>query len=145
MTVKGLIQALRDRPQIGGLAQNPLLLSLICSLYQRDKLTLPARRCQIYKESVTCMLGEWRQTRRDPSDRKTEAKIRLLEAMAYHFSCQRQEIFEYEELYDWVEEYLEDRYAPRDLRSANTGELIAELSEEDGILQKLYQDRNDDQ
>lgn len=48
VTAKGLIQALRGRPQIAGLAQNPLLLSLICSLYQKDKLKLPARRGQIY-------------------------------------------------------------------------------------------------
>jgi hypothetical protein len=31
------------------------------------------------------------------------------------------------------------------LRDAKTGDLIAELSESDGILQKLYRDRNDDQ
>ena len=145
VAAKGLIQALRDRPQIAGLAQNPLLLSLICSLYQRDKLKLPARRGQIYKQSVDCMLDEWRRTRPDYSSDRTEAKIRLLEAMAYHFTSQEREVFEYEELYDWVEGFLEAGDAPRDLRDAKTGELIAELSEEDGILQKLYQDKNDDQ
>ena len=59
VTAQGLIQALRDRPQISGLAQNPLLLSLICSLYQRDKLTLPAKQGQIYQQSVDYMLDEW--------------------------------------------------------------------------------------
>ena len=145
VTAKGLIQALRDRPQIAGLAQNPLLLSLICSLYQRDKLTLPARRGQIYQQSVNYMLDEWRRTRPSYSSERTQAKIRLLEAMAYYFTCQEREVFEYEELYDWVEEFLEAGNAPRDLRDAKTGELIAELSEEDGILQKLYRDENDDQ
>jgi HEAT repeat protein len=145
VSAEGLIQALRDRPQIGGLAQNPLLLSLICSLYQQDKLTLPARRCQIYEKAVEYMLGEWRQTRQPTAIRVKEAKIRLLEALAYHFTCEEQEVFKYEDIFDWVEGYLENGKAPRDLRDARTEELITELSENDGILQKLYLDRDDKQ
>jgi len=146
VSARGLIQALRERPQIAGLAQNLLLLSLICSLYQRDQLTLPTRRSQIYEQAVTCMLGDWVQTRLDVDDKdnKVEAKSRLLEALAYHFTCEGEEVFDYEDLYDWVEGYLEED-APRDLRDAKTGDLIAELSESDGILQKLYRDKNDDQ
>ena len=140
VSARGLIQALRERPQIAGLAQNPLLLSLICSLYQRDRLTLPTRRGQIYEQSVMCMLGEWNQTRLDYNDDRTTAKIRLLEALAYHFTCEGQEVFDYEDLYDWLESYLEDSDAPRDLRDDKIGNLIAELSESDGILQKLYRD-----
>ena len=145
VTAEGLIQALRERPQIGGLAQNPLLLSLICSLYQQDKLKLPARRGEIYDKSINCMLGEWRETKPNYSNNKTKAKIRLLEAMAYHFTHEGKEVFESEEIYDWVEKYLEDGDAPRDLREENTQELIDELSEQDGILQKLYRDRYNNQ
>ena len=145
VTAEGLIQALRERPQIGGLAQNPLLLSLICSLYQQDKLKLPARRGEIYDKSINCMLGEWRETKPNYSNNKTKAKIRLLEAMAYHFTHEGKEVFESEEIYDWVEKYLEDGDAPRDLREENTQELIDELSEQDGILQKLYRDRDNNQ
>ena len=142
VSARGLIQALRERPQLAGLAQNPLLLSLICSLYQRDRLTLPARRSQIYEQAVTCMLGEWSQTRAGHEDDRTEAKMRLLEALAYHFTSEGQEVFDYEDLYDWVEAYLEEGDAPRDLRDDKPGKLIAELSEQDGMLQKLYQDED---
>jgi HEAT repeat protein len=145
VSAEGLIKALRERPQISGLAQNPLLLSLICSLYQQDKLTLPARRCQIYEKAVEFMLGEWRQTRQPTAIRVKEAKIRLLEALAYHFTCEEQEVFKYEDIFDWVEGYLENGKAPRDLKDAGTEEIIAELSENDGILQKLYLDRDDKQ
>jgi HEAT repeat protein/nucleoside phosphorylase len=145
VSAEGLIQALRDRPQIGGLAQNPLLLSLICSLYQQDKLTLPARRCQIYEKAVEYMLGEWRQTRQTPATSGNEAKIRLLEALAYHFTCKGQEVFKYGDLFDWIEEYLKSKKAPRDFWDVKTEELIADLSENDGILQKLYPDRDDKQ
>jgi len=39
-----LMRELRNKPQVRGLVQNPLLLSLICSLYQEKGLTLPAER-----------------------------------------------------------------------------------------------------
>lgn len=141
----GLIQALRERPQLAGLAQNPLLLSLICSLFQRNQLTLPARRSEIYEQAVNCILSEWNQTRPNHDKNRTAAKIRLLEALAYYFSRKGQEVFDYDDLYDWVEDYLDSDNVPRDLRDAGTGDLIAELSEEDGILHKLYRDRQDQQ
>jgi hypothetical protein len=60
-----------------------------------------------------------------------------LEELAYHFSCEDKEIFSSDELYDWIEEYLQGEKVPTVFRKTDTGELIAELSEEDGILQKL--------
>jgi energy-coupling factor transporter ATP-binding protein EcfA2 len=137
-----LMRELRNKPQVRGLVQNPLLLSLICSLYQEKGLTLPAHRVQVYEKAVKYMLEKWNKTRQSQFPGKTRAKIRLLEAFAYHFSCEDQEVFELDDLYDWMEEYL-DEQAPRDLKDAATEVLIAEFSEEDGILQKLNQD--DDQ
>jgi HEAT repeat protein len=137
VSAKGLIQELRNKPQIGGLAQNPLLLSLLCSLYQEKGLTLPARRTQVYEKAVDCMLQKWSQNRKPLSEGKIRAKVRLLEELAYHFSCKDKEIFSSDELYDWIEEYLQGEKVPTVFRKTDTGELIAELSEEDGILQKL--------
>jgi predicted NACHT family NTPase len=62
VSANGLIRELQNKPQIRGLAQNPLLLSLLCSLYQEKELTLPARRCQIYEKAVLCMLSKWTRT-----------------------------------------------------------------------------------
>jgi HEAT repeat protein len=137
VSAKGLIQELRNKPQIGGLAQNPLLLSLLCSLYQEKGLTLPARRTQVYEKAVDCMLQKWSQNRKPQSEGKIRAKVRLLEELAYHFSCEGKEIFSSDELYGWIEEYLQGEKVPTVFRKTDTGELIAELSEEDGILQKL--------
>jgi HEAT repeat protein len=134
-----LMRELRNKPQVRGLVQNPLLLSLICSLYQEKGLTLPAHRVQVYEKAVKYMLEKWNKTRQSQFPGKTRAKIRLLEAFAYHFSCKNQEVFEIDDLYDWMEDYL-DEQAPRDLKDAGTEALIAEFSEEDGILQKLNQD-----
>ena len=142
---EGLIKALQERPQLSGLAQNPLLLSLICSLYQQDQLTLPARRGKIYEKSVNFMLKEWGQNRQSYNQERMKAKVRLLEDLAYYFSSKDQEVFDYDELYDWMEEYLDEGDAPRDLRDAKTGKLITELSREDGILQKLSQSKDNEQ
>ena len=140
---KGLIQALRDRPQIGGLAQNPLLLSLICSLYQRDKLTLPARRWQIYQKSVNYMLSQWSlddgKPGRDASDAKVATKTELLEKLAYQFSCEETEIFSVQKLRDKIKKYLRDDNTS-DLND-KTNKLIDELSE-DGILIKLNPEKD---
>ena len=142
VSASALMRELRSKPQVLGLVQNPLLLSLICSLYQEKGLTLPARRVQVYEKAVEYMLGKWNQTRQSLFPGKTRAKIRLLEALAYHFSCKDQEVFNLDDLYNWMEGYL-DEQAPRDLKDAGTEALIAEFSEEDGILQKL--NPNDDQ
>ncbi len=137
VTARGLIQALRDRPQIGGLAQNPLLLSLICSLYQRDELTLPARRWQIYQQSVDYMLDEWsHDNQRLSSDAaQIDTKKELLEELAYQFSCQETDVLSLRQLRKKIKDYLLRNNAT-DLDD-KTHRLIEELSEQDGILQKL--------
>jgi HEAT repeat protein len=135
-----LIEELQRKPQIQGLAQNPLLLSLICSLYQIKELTLPTRRVQLYQKAVEYMLKEWRRHNREqpqPSEGKILAKIRCLETVAYGFSDQGQEIFTDDELYEAIETYLQGENAVRDFQNYPTEKLMAELSEEDGIIQKL--------
>jgi hypothetical protein len=88
------------------------------------------------------MLEKWGKNRESQFANITRAKIRLLEALAYHFSCEDREVIDKEDLYDWMEDYL-DSQAPSNIKDAGTEALIDELSEEDGILQKLNQ--SDDQ
>ena len=142
VSARGLIQALRERPQIAGLAQNPLLLSLLCSLYQRDQLTLPTRRSQIYEQAVSYMLGGWSRDnlRRSSDDAQVETKAELLEELAYQFSCKETEVFSIRELRQKVKDYLRHDNATDLDEKANR--LINELSEQDGILQKLNPNEN---
>jgi len=141
VSAQALIRELRDKPQIDGLAQNPLLLSLICSLYQEKGLTLPARRCQVYEQSVRYMLGKWSKHRNPGLDEAwIDAKTELLEEVAYHFSCQGKDIFTKRELRHQIDRYLRSENAASDFRNKTAACLITELSEQDGILQKLYED-----
>ena len=128
----GLVRALRQRPQLRGLAQNPLLLSLLCSLYQAGDRPLPTRRHEIYAAAVELMMGSWRAERTDQAVGVVIAKQRLLETLAFSFSSAGKQIFSYDELFDRVSDYLPA--SPADLRKFTAGELITELSEGDGIL-----------
>src|SRR5919199_4158140 len=141
VSASSLIRELRNKPQIRGLAQNPLLLSLICSLYQEKGLTLPARRCQVYEQAVRYMLGKWSKNRNpELNDAWIDAKTELLEELAYQFSCDGKEIFTLRELRHKIDKYLRSENASSDFRDKNASCLITELSKQDGILQKLHKD-----
>jgi len=141
VSASSLIRELRNKPQIRGLAQNPLLLSLICSLYQEKGLTLPARRCQVYEQAVRYMLGKWSKNRNpELNDAWIDAKMELLEELAYQFSYESKDIFTKRELRQEIDKYLRSQSASSDFRDKNASCIITELSEQDGILQKLHED-----
>ena len=133
VSAEALIQELQHKPQIQGLAQNPLLLSLLCSLYQEKKLKLPARRGEVYAQAVAYMLEKWRNDNHRPiqnqenDDYWIDIKRECLEFLAYDFSSHSQEIFSAREL----------RAKIKIFDPTNSHILFKELCEEDGIIQKL--------
>ncbi|MGM3307266.1 NACHT domain-containing protein [Anabaena sp. WFMT] len=140
ISAAALIRELQNKPQIHGLVQNPLLLSLICSLYQEKGINLPARRCEVYEQAVKCMLTKWRKTHNpEVEDGWIDVKIELLEELAYQFSCNNQEIFTMRELRKSIDSYLRKDDIPSDFQNITSTRLITELSEQDGILQKLHE------
>ncbi|MEA5533355.1 NACHT domain-containing protein [Crocosphaera sp. XPORK-15E] len=143
VSAAGLINELKNKPQIQGLAQNPLLLSLLCSLYQSKGLTLPARRTQVYQKAVNYILSQWSKDnqRKLLDDGWVIAKTNLLEYLAYQFSCQNQEVFSGRELSDKINEYL-NKTDHRDFSNKQPQDLIKELTEEDGIIQTLSAEVN---
>jgi len=138
ISTRDLIKALRERPQLAGLAQNPLLLSLICSLYQQDYLTLPVRRCELYEQAVNYMLEQWStdNERQRANEGWILAKKELLEELAYQFSCEGKQLFSFGELRKKLEKYLKSGNVSTDLEGAKAADLIKELCEQDGILQR---------
>jgi hypothetical protein len=143
ISASSLIRQLQNKPQIRGLTQNPLLLSLICNLYHEQDLTLPTRRCQVYEQAVRYMLCKWRKQRySEINDGWIDAKIELLEELAYQFSCDNQEVFTIRELRDKIDKYKQAGQASSDFEDIKPSSLIAELSEQDGILQKLHEDKD---
>ncbi|HBL11726.1 MAG TPA: PBS lyase, partial [Cyanobacteria bacterium UBA11162] len=136
-SAQGLIEELLQKPQLRGLAKNPRLLYLLCSLYQEKELTLPARRCQIYQKTVDYLLNKWNVHQGSQSDETRQAKIQLLETLAYQFTCQGKDIFSDDELKHQIGEYLQRDRPNSNLNHYTPEELLAELSGENGILHKL--------
>ena len=135
-----LIQHLRINPQIRAIAQNPRLLYLLCSLYCDPELTLPTHHGQIYQKTVEYLLEQWSRTEPPPSRDRIAGKIRLLETLAYYFTCQDKDIFSAEELTHQIEAYRQN--APATLQNSSAAELLAELTQGDRILQKLTPEGN---
>ena len=139
VSAQGLIRELQQKPQISGLAQNPLLLSLLCSLYQVKELELPARRTQIYHQAVKYMLRDWSKE----NERKLQqegwvlAKTELLEFLAYQLSCKNKEVFLLADVWEYLNKYLSQE---NKADFQQVADLLDELTEADGIIQKLSRD-----
>jgi energy-coupling factor transporter ATP-binding protein EcfA2 len=138
-----LMRELHSKPQVRGLVQNPLLLSLICSLYQEKGLTLPARRTQVYEKAVEYMLMKWSKEKRNPRQGEedwADLKQELLEELAYQFSCEDTEVVSRRDLRRKIDQYLRGEEVPSEFRNVTASDLLVELTEQDGILQKLAPD-----
>ncbi len=67
----GLLQALERNPRLAALAANPLLVSLISLLYEKD-WRLPEQRVELYEQCVALLSEIWDQRRVSPW-RRSEA------------------------------------------------------------------------
>ncbi|MGB3191477.1 MAG: HEAT repeat domain-containing protein [Limnoraphis sp.] len=136
VSAESLIKELQNRPQINGLVKNPLLLSLVCSLYQTKELELPAKRSEIYKQAVDCMLQQWRNQRQEQKTVDIDFKKEVLESFAYQISREGKEVFNLRELRKKIRSFLQQEgYSHVDSMA-----IITELSEEDGIIQQIDKD-----
>ena len=137
-----LVDELNQNPRINGMAQIPLLLSLICSLFQSRDYNLPTRRCMLYKQTVDYMLRDWTKNRGDQQKERIDVKNEFLEKIAYHFSCHNLTQFDYNKLKYFIVENSKEWKKHYDFGDAIS--LIDELSRGDSILlpvdsnRKLY-------
>lgn len=103
------LKRILDRdPQMEGLARNPLLLAIICLIFE-NKGQLPKRRVELYQEYIEMWLMHWRQKKVPSRDLTPRKQIRLLEHLAFAFFLQ--EKFTETELLDEIETYLQDHRA----------------------------------
>jgi HEAT repeats len=86
-----MLDELRHKMAVGGMAQNPLLATLLCLAFSpqpdREPLRFPARRVEVYERVLAGLLGEWEALDKgEPPDADLiQAKLGLLEEMACHF------------------------------------------------------------
>ena len=80
---------LRDSVHAAELRRNPLMLSLLCLLYQYDGY-IPQNRLQVYEECAELLFGRWDRIRK--VDTLVKGNIRghhLVEEIAFHIFSQR--------------------------------------------------------
>ena len=108
--IKNLLLAFQNYPQLDELAESPLLLSLMCILYERE-LSLPSNRVELYDKCVRTMLVEWDASRGFRRVTKYEnlseqKKLRLLNYCAATLFSDRETIFTKRKLVNVVSKYL---------------------------------------
>lgn len=79
-TAEALLRVLADRPQLGALARNPLLLTIIAFLHFDLRRTLPHSRAEFYRQATGELLQGWKRERNlfgEPDKRKALRAIAI--------------------------------------------------------------------
>ncbi|MGC5567090.1 NACHT domain-containing protein [Streptomyces sp. FR-108] len=127
----GLVQALSANGRLQTLAANPLLLSLIAIVYERD-LELPERRAALYQRCVEVLLREWDAHRKITrySRFTTDRKQDLLKEIARHYHQRGLRYFPEDDLLDQIARFLPTiDLAPEDSRA-----ILDEIAAQYGLL-----------
>ncbi len=101
--IDGLLRGLGRSPGMRLLATNPLLLSLIALLYERD-WRLPERRVELYEEAVKLLIADWDKLRgisRQPR-LLPEQKQHILTQLAACFHAAGRRVVEDEQLREYL-------------------------------------------
>ncbi|MHA2230949.1 MAG: HEAT repeat domain-containing protein [Candidatus Hodarchaeales archaeon] len=140
-----MLAELRAKVPVACMAQNPLMVTLLCMAFApnrlRSPLRFPARRVEIYERVLKGLLGEWTPRRESTRPRKIgrqgklliQAKLRLLKALAYH-------VFPDEELnQDRLHDFL---LAPHTgyLHTLATQDPLRQFSDADDLVEALCED-----
>ena len=121
-----LLRIVHDRQaaSIRGLAENPLLLTIICLVHRIDAV-LPDERVVLYQKCTETLLNTWhawkfkieRQNRRNKVERRNRGRM---EAIAYwmHAAMGEQEknrraVVPYQDLLEYLTEYVKDFEKPK--------------------------------
>jgi HEAT repeat protein/DNA-binding winged helix-turn-helix (wHTH) protein len=89
------LEALRQNPQVRGLARIPLMLALLCRVHQEGQLSVPTRQADVYDCCLRGLLRDWlgEKQRREVSDAYVDAQVELLGAVACDLFCAGYEQF----------------------------------------------------
>ena len=135
-TGEALKAQLQRNVRIRGLAANPLLLALICIIFQR-RGSLPQRRADVYRRCVDVLLAEWDATRRrDRFPRFTlEHKEDLLRRIAWHYHERGERYMRQQDLIDLIASFLPMIRLPAD----DARPILDEISAHHGLLKDFGQ------
>ncbi len=128
---------LSQQSRMQALAANPLLLSLIAIVFERD-LELPERRAKLYERCVQVLLTEWDAHRgiKRAGHFTTDRKRDLLEDVALHFHCRGMRYFPKRDLLEVIAAYLPTVNIPPQQAPL----VLDEISAQHGLLKEQAAD-----
>ncbi len=130
---------LENNLRIQTLASNPLLLSLIVMLYEKE-LKLPDRRAELYKQCVEMLLSKWDVSRGiyRQSEFTIERKRQLLKHVAWTCHEKRRFFFPKRELLNTIADYLlmAGEKDTRDELLPKAEQVLDEIAIENGLLKE---------
>jgi HEAT repeat protein len=127
------ITCLQIHPHLRNLAANPLLLTLMLTVYE-DQWDIPERRSDLYRMSIERLLAK-KEVRFGTNGEtiKLEQKIQLLKALAWHYHRKGQRYFSEHDLLQVMLGILPNTDIPVEL----TNDMVQELISEQDVLEKL--------
>ncbi|MCD4785269.1 MAG: HEAT repeat domain-containing protein [Candidatus Eremiobacteraeota bacterium] len=108
---KNFLNELKKNREMKGLSQNPLLLTLLCALYEEESGDgkgdgkIPVKKSQLYDKCINNFLTIWKSTKdKAETDHKLklDAKRILYADMAFHFFSQGKEFFPEQETLNFI-------------------------------------------
>jgi len=129
---ESLIRRLEHRPRLRSLAGNPLLLALLCIIY--DRTGLPERRYNLYEKCVDVLLREWDAQR---GIKRVEAfsqdnKKQLLQEIAFHFFKEGNRYFKKDQLLTVIKNFL----PVVDIKPDKADDILVEISSQHSLLKE---------
>ena len=136
------LQKLEQNQPIRELSTNPLLLTLLCILFN-ESVGFPSTRSEIYEECLDIMLKQWdveRSIERETGDGLSlEHEKELLCAMALRTFEHKQYYFKEAELKFYIADYI---ISSNDLSKVNAKKVIKSLEAKHGLIveqaKKIY-------
>jgi NACHT domain len=106
---RSLTQFLEQHPPLRGLARIPLMLAIICRVFESHSSDLPISRGDLYRTCIWGLLRDWKQTKTQPvPDVVVESTIVRLQSAAERFLTEGKDQFTETELaealgLDWID------------------------------------------
>ena len=138
-TATELTGLVEHRPRLKSLGQNPLLMGLICYIFEQEESQLPEERVVLYERCVEELL---KRREHQKFERYNDFKKAFLSHVAYHFFTKsdkaQREWFPKADVRDLLSKYIKDKKKQIDTPDlTDIPAFLTELSEINSLLQPV--------
>ena len=138
-SIDGLMELLRNRPQILSLVKNPLLLTIVAHLYTDPNFELPRSRAEFYRESTRILLDQWQYKGGDGykyNRYRNQDKLQVLQHLALY--NQDHGLRQAQTAAVWIIQRFSSRFASvlpsLTLSESDANPILNEIAERSGLF-----------